>query len=727
MSQFINSLKEVKNNYSKYDDWEQAQADERAKKEYLAANLDIPEDKLELTKQRAQTVIRATEIMDARSEDNCENMEQLTGLLSTIPMFGIMFAQTPLLNHLNKKVSLKYNTDLRELNKLDWGTEEYASKLKKLDSWYKKTLNKNTKIVTLGGIGLTLAVAIGTILWGNSKQKEASRIGRYQAKQNELKGLENFVVYTPEQIEKAKEIAKKIPDEKDRNSISKMIKELKEVSKDKAAYKEWLSKKDPKEIEKLKAVELSPEQLLRAEEDKELIVDAVKEINVKAEEYSENVENAFDTLGNLSWFVSLPLGFGLNKLLKAFKVSPKVTPVVSTLVSVLTPLMIQMAGTFEQKKASRVGRYVARKDLMQNSARLMAYSDEDMKKAEDIKAPKQRQSFFEKLGGSFKFIKQYYKDKIEYGKYRKTTHKQNEKIQKALKKIEVTDAQKAEAKTLQKNVFRAFDEVDEMSQRLSEDTEAGCEIAKQVGVSAWSFGSMGALAWLAVSIKKGKFPISKLINKLTNMSFKPDSHIKKAVNGFYEVLKSQDKKAVKGFQEAFVNGKLKEFLSKSENKALKDAVVPFMGEILKLPNSEKIIEMIKNNKNAEGLADLLTEAIKPELKQTRLAKWTRNMIDDCINLWAKFEGFDGTKKFNYKNYKTVINTGAVAGIPVLGVIFAVPYAFNSWLTSIQKKAGKIGIMKAMDKINDPRVFASEPVKKEDNAEQQSNLLKKFGA
>lgn len=50
MGQFLNSINEVRKNYSKYDDWEQKQADERAKKEYLAKNLQIPEDKLELTK-----------------------------------------------------------------------------------------------------------------------------------------------------------------------------------------------------------------------------------------------------------------------------------------------------------------------------------------------------------------------------------------------------------------------------------------------------------------------------------------------------------------------------------------------------------------------------------------------------------------------------------------------------------------------------------------------------
>ena len=64
MGQFFESIKNVKNNYYKYDKWEQDQADERAQKEYLAQNLDIPEDKVELTAKKAKAVIRATEIMD---------------------------------------------------------------------------------------------------------------------------------------------------------------------------------------------------------------------------------------------------------------------------------------------------------------------------------------------------------------------------------------------------------------------------------------------------------------------------------------------------------------------------------------------------------------------------------------------------------------------------------------------------------------------------------------
>lgn len=751
MGQFLNSINEVRKNYTKYDDWEQKQADERAQKEYLAANIQIPEDKLELTNKRAQTVIRATEIMDARSEDNCENMEQLTGILSTIPIFALTFAQMPLINFTEKKLTSKYHDKVKKINeeiqKGGLAKEVLDRKLIEKNKLLEKA-SKITKKVRSNGpfavMGLMLATAVGMILWSNSKQKEASRIGRYQAKQNELKGLESFVVYTPEQIEKAKEIAKNIPDEKERNSISKMIKELKDVAKDKKAYEEWLSQKDPNEIDKLKSVNLTSGggQLQRAQEDKELIVDAVKEINIKAEEYSENVENAFDTLGTLSWLIAAPVGFGINKIMKALKVNPKIRSIVSVAAPLTVSLSLSMSGTVEQKQASRVGRYKARQDLLKNPARLMAFSEEDLKKAEHIKAEKQKQGFFEKLGGSFSFLAAYIKDKKEYNKYKKTTQKENEKLQKALKEIEITEAQKADAKALQKNVFRAFDEIDEMSQRYSEDVEAGCDIAKEFGMTLWSLGSMLGLGFLAASVAKGKFPITRAVNWLTNLTFNAKSPIKSAVNNIYEVVKKSDKTTVQKFQKAIVSGNLKSFLEHPQNKELKEAVEPLFAELGKI-GTQGLTNAVAAEKKKD-ISSIFSELFASHFKQTALAKWTRNMISQCTKLWAKSKAATADVEiskevqeqlgmnFNYKNYKTLINTGLAAGIPVLGTIIAVPYAFNAWLTSIQKKAGKIGIMKAMDKIDDPRVFVSEaPVQEQQQVKTQNapssggNLLNKF--
>ena len=116
MGQFLNSINEVRKNYNKYDEWEQVQADERARKEYLAKELDIPQDKLELTNKRAQAVVRATEIMDARSEDNCENMEQLTSMLSAVPILGLALAQIPIINFADKKLTAKIKEKMKKIN-----------------------------------------------------------------------------------------------------------------------------------------------------------------------------------------------------------------------------------------------------------------------------------------------------------------------------------------------------------------------------------------------------------------------------------------------------------------------------------------------------------------------------------------------------------------------------------------------------------------------------------
>ena len=420
MGQFVNSINDVRKNYRKYDEWEQAQADKRARKEYLAANLNIPQDKLNLIQKKAETVVRASEIMDTRSEDNCQNMEQLTGIVSAIPVIGFTFLQEPLIQLAEKQftsnIKKKLHTLEKELKNLPYNDSGYKTKEKEFFDLSKKADKLSRKIRNYGAYaitGLMVASAIGMILWGNSKQKEASRIGRFQAKQNELKDVENFIIYTPEQIEKAKEIASNIPDTKEKNNLSKIFSELKELEQDKSKYKAWLAQKDSDEIEKFKSVKLTEEQLKKGREEQELIINIVKDVNIKAEEYSENVENSYDTIGTLSWLIAIPVGFAVNKLLKLTRTNKKARAVISTMIPILIPLVIQTQSTVEEKNASRIGRYQARKDLLAHPERLIAFSDEEMEKASHIKAEPQKKSFFQKLGGSFSFLFFYLKDKKE--------------------------------------------------------------------------------------------------------------------------------------------------------------------------------------------------------------------------------------------------------------------------------------------------------------------------
>ena len=125
--------------------------------------------------------------------------------------------------------------------------------------------------------------------------------------------------------------------------------------------------------------------------------------------------------------------------------------------------------------------------------------------------------------------------------------------------------------------------------------------------------------------------------------------------------------------------------------------------------------------NNEGSTIAVRNAMNKHFKQGKIAKWVRNLTGDILKLKAKSSaeknGIELTKEmqeelglnFNYKNYKTLINTGIVGGVPILGVILGVPYAFNAWLTNIQKKAGKIGVMQAVETLDDPRIFAENGV------------------
>lgn len=685
MSQFINSIKDVKNNYKKYDGWEQNQADDAAKRERLSKTLDMPKDKVELTEAKAKNVVRAAEILDKKSEDNCENTEQSVGLISMFTIMPLALAPMLVPSLMGKK----------------------AAKL---------TL-KQTNLINFSTMGATFLAGIGFTLWGNNKQKEASRLGRFQAKQHELKDVRSFVTYTPEQIEAAKILAKSMPDKKDKKGISQAFKDMKQMSADKKEYKKWLEAKlkNPDDVEKVLNTEFTPEQIAQGEEDKEIIVNIVKDINIEAENYSENMENASDTLTMLSFLGSIPFGIGLNKILKKMpKVPEMVRASVPTAAGMIFTLGVLFWGTSEQKKASRVGRFKKRKEILANPKVLMAYTDEQLKQAENIKAPEQKKGFFEKIGGNLKFLSTYSKDKKEYEKYVKTEAKESEKIYEALKQAKVSDAQLNDAKHIQEKTFKAFDKVDEMSQRYSEDIEAGTEIAKQVMSTAWSFGSIAALTLLPILILKGKMPVHTIAKKLSDFTLDKSSSVRSFVDKAYDIF-SKDKNLKEDLSKAILEPKARKRLAANSSiSELIPEATTIGSEIITSP--EKLMEHFKKDAFSKWVRNLTIDIGKLK-SRTQVAKTLDKMYEeghlDSISGKMTREEFKALKdkklesfKFTRKNYKTLINSLLAGSVPIAGVVFGVPFVFSSWLTNIQKKAGRIGIMKAMDEIDNPKLFVN---------------------
>ena len=169
-------------------------------------------------------------------------------------------------------------------------------------------------------------------------------------------------------------------------------------------------------------------------------------------------------------------------------------------------------------------------------------------------------------------------------------------------------------------------------------------------------------------------------------------------------------------EETMINGSEYILVTDSEDD---DAECLILKETGKKGEGECVYEIVEDETELLAVSKVFEELLKPHLKTGKVATWVRNLITESSQLWAATklnkvmpDLVKQTGLNNWKNYKTLIGTGLVAGVPILGIIFSIPYAFNAWLTNIQKKAGKIGIMQAMNKIDDPRVFADPPTDNE---------------
>lgn len=334
---FFSTFSEISRNKDNFKQWEQDEADIKAKREQYLAQNPASEQDLKQARRFGRVVIDTVDFMDTQSEDKAESVEMATdqamGLL--IAPLGFILPSVILLSSFNKHSSklttatekatillknlegneqnqhivddlinkkiatatdnnLKFKVnvfqghhilDKNKFDKLEETTKAYFRNVLTDDIFNaaKNIRNHNIKataIYALVGIGLTaIGQVVGTIL-----QVKASRVARYQAREA-LKDPKNFVEYTDEQREEVqKNIPKKnLPKEK----IQGSIKDIKSLLKDYGAYQaesEKLSNTHLYDIE-----EANPSEAYKKQK---IINESIKKINNTAEEYSENMETA---------------------------------------------------------------------------------------------------------------------------------------------------------------------------------------------------------------------------------------------------------------------------------------------------------------------------------------------------------------------------------------------------------------------------------------------------
>lgn len=865
----LNSIGQVISNRKNFKTWEENQNDNNARRKALAQTNPKSAQELEKAKRQGKVIMDIIDIMDAHSEDVAENTETATvPFQALVPYFATLlssaisgkFVMFPAQNALNKAYS--EFVDSEQVKNLVKKVAEYARKnnieeleyfygfdflsknkmdlLKNIDDDEIKTVYKtvselveqyknNPAVKNYGKkLGLTVLIPIGALIssfvastiFATKLQVNSSRIARWQSRE-QLKDPKYFVEYTPEQIEKATQIVEQKEKEQKGFSLKLFNKKEKasliQVIKDNKKYKEW--KKTDKDESKLVQRELSQEELQQAQKDKEVIQRITKIINNKAEDYSENMEVAADTLivgtpflgsavGAIIGFIGNKTGIldkvakgGLDNLIKDLdktsadkikkaqetlknlaKGTPEYKKATTELIgSILSASFANTKGTKSdeilkkakkilnafmstklsrnvlfgivggiitttfgliislklQKASARAGRFLAKRELEKDPNNFIGYSDEELKSVQDVKA--QKRPFGERFKEYITFLPRVIGEYFDYQKYLKTTAAKNRAIREELIKTDVTDEQLREAKNLQRKMFNTFEKVDDKSQEYSESIEAATEIAKPAVAMLGMFSLLSPALFVSVQLARGKIKAGNVLEKVSKFLSDKTGFLKGKIIGKYldnvnqNIIKGTQKmsaattdvaseikinkadffEGIKSMLEIFKDS-LKDLDPQDFNKAIDSMKLPvYLKHAMKESSPEQVLAIIEN-----------FEKIGKNIPQDKL----NEILDSYIKMAEKNP--QGAAEFlkdpkNLRNIfitKDVAKYGSIAASTWSALTLGLTYALESYLASMQKRAGRLGVMKAMEELDDPRYYANiEP--KQTTSEQEQTEIK----
>lgn len=423
---------------------------ESKRQEYLRRH---PESIEQNDIQRGKVLIRAIDVMDEYSQKRAEDMEVATETAVGYGLDAAIFGGAAVGAVVGNLKPVK-NALMKHLGK----------------DKYSKYVGKGLPL----GIGALagMIAAFPMFAWAAKAEVAASRRGRFEAMRKDLKNPKGFAVLTEAQIKEAEKKAQNIvinDSKKSAFSLSNGLKTIKEMALDSKEYKAHKKQFDLEllEAEKHMNDEMTPEEILKAKKDQQLLTKLVEKIDIASQDYAENAELATQAL------VAGTLAFGtlfnllLSKALKAMKVKSEAKiSAISQIAAVTIPVIFSIASAQIQKQASRVGRFKIKQDLMNNPSKLVYVSDENIADLKDVNVIQDRKE------GLFKFLTHAWENNKEYNQYKKTTAKQEEKFYKAIETLELTPEQMKDAQTLQRNTFKTFNKVDEKSQKYSESIEA---------------------------------------------------------------------------------------------------------------------------------------------------------------------------------------------------------------------------------------------------------------
>lgn len=487
--EILNSYLEYRNNKPKYAKWKQQRNERAAKKELYFKNNPISKAEKQKHLQKARAILDAVDIMDEYSQVRAENAEIA---VEALQQFAISI------------ISLVASIPFLLFTRSKKGQEAF----KKMNETKMLLFVQAPQIIT--AIAGTLAAA-PVISWAVKQEIFASKVGRQEAVNKELKSENQFAILNDEQLKEVQllsesvEIKEETEKQKPPTALKEAIATLKSLTSDNQEVKDYLEKQNKifEENKKNFNKPLSDKAVQTAKEEQEMITQIVEDIDTASQDYAEDVELGTNTFVACGAILGAAAGFvirGIASLLakaadkRVHKLSGNILKMldryknlkeagnlnlIPLVTSFIAMIPVSIMSTKLQKQASRVARFKVIEDLQNNPEKLMYVDDEKLNEIK-VETPNKKKE------NIFKFYLRALKENKEYEKYIKENGDKNKQIKLAKNRIILSDKQRNDAKQLQENVFKTFNKIDDKSQTYSENTEALGQIVKEYGTSITS-------------------------------------------------------------------------------------------------------------------------------------------------------------------------------------------------------------------------------------------------
>lgn len=444
-----------KEQYLQWRDYKNLQAAKR--QEYLRRNPDAIKD---YDLQRAKILLSSVDMMD---KSIAQKSDKVSIAFESATNLGLGYAALggSALGYLLGKLNFVKNL-----------TNKITQKFPKSKSFLTMSITAIS-----GALGVLVAFPAYNFL--NNIESKIYRKRRIETMEKELQDPKIFAVLDENQKEVFLNNLEEIKKDKKKTSFTNYTKnEFKNIKQ--IANETWYYNKEQTQFrEKYKEdttyynETLTDKEIKDAKKDKVLLLVLIKELNTKAQSYTERIERITNNIISLSFALGSLFAIGYERLAKTFKLKTSSLPAG---LGILLPIASTFFANWAQKNATLIGKYKAKQDLMKNPEQLVYISNRKINDINDdeieLKTTKNNRT------SDIEFLKQFFKDSKEYKQWKKSISLSGKNISKAMENIEISPEQFNDGKRLQQNLFKTVYKIDTNTQNFSNKIDVINETVK---------------------------------------------------------------------------------------------------------------------------------------------------------------------------------------------------------------------------------------------------------